>query len=178
MLGLLGLLDLPTEGVVRAGDQDVAVLDDPARSRLRGDFVGFLFQQFHLIPHLTALGNVETALLYRGLNADQRRDRASAALDRVGLTPREDHRPVELSGGAQQRVALARAIVTEPRLVLADEPTGALDTANAQLVLEIFDGLCTPATAVVLVTHDREIAAHAERRVTMLDGEVVGDVRE
>ena len=177
MLGLLGLLDLPTEGVVRVGGQDVAVLDDPARSRLRGDFVGFVFQQFHLIPHLTALGNVETALLYRGMNADQRRARAREALDRVGLIPREDHRPVQLSGGEQQRVALARAVVTEPRLVLADEPTGALDTANAKLVLEIFDGLCTPDTAVVLVTHDREIAAHAERRVTMLDGQVVEDVR-
>src|SRR6185295_7292295 len=119
MLGLLGVLDLPTEGVVRVARQDVTALDDAARSKLRGDSIGFVFQQFHLIPHLTALGNVATALLYRGLSRAECRARAMGALEQVGLAPRADHRPLELSGGEQQRTAIARAIVTEPIMVLA-----------------------------------------------------------
>ena len=136
-----------------------------------------MFQQFHLIPHLTALGNVETALLYRGMRPKERRDRARAALDRLGLAARVDHRPVQLSGGEQQRVALARAIVTEPLMILADEPTGALDTANAAHVLEIFAGLESPERAVVMVTHDPTVASTARRTVTMRDGEIVADER-
>jgi putative ABC transport system ATP-binding protein len=175
LLGLLGCLDLPTSGVVRVNGIDVTKLSDQRRSRVRGDTIGFVFQQFHLIPHLTAQGNVETALLYRGLSAGERRTRARTALARVGLDHRADHRPVQLSGGEQQRVALARAIVTEPRMVLADEPTGALDTKNAELVLELFDGLATPDTAVVLVTHDLHVADHASRKISMRDGEIVSD---
>jgi putative ABC transport system ATP-binding protein len=175
MLGLLGVLDLPTEGVVRVGGQDVTALDDAARSQLRGDSIGFVFQQFHLIPHLTALGNVATALLYRGLTRAERRDRAMAALEQVGLEPRADHRPLEMSGGEQQRVAIARAIVTEPIMVLADEPTGALDSRNAKMVMEIFAGLESSERAVVLVTHDIGIAATANRVVSMRDGEIVSD---
>ena len=114
MLGLLGVLDLPTSGTIRIAGQDVSTLDDPTRSKLRGDSIGFVFQQFHLIPHLTALGNVETALLYRDMRPKERRERALDALDRLGLADRADHRPVQMSGGEQQRVALARAIVTEP----------------------------------------------------------------
>jgi putative ABC transport system ATP-binding protein len=178
MLGLLGVLDLPTEGAVRIADQDVTELDDSARSRLRGDTIGFVFQQFHLIPHLTALGNVSTALLYRGLTKTERRDRAMAALERVGLGPRADHRPVQMSGGEQQRVAIARAIVTEPLIVLADEPTGALDSRNAEMVMEVFAGLGSPDRAVVLVTHDLGIAATANRVVHMRDGEIVGDDKQ
>ena len=131
MLGLLGLLDLPTSGAVRVGGQDVSTLDDPARSRLRGESIGFIFQQFHLVQHLTALGNVETALLYRGIKPKERRERALDALTRLGLGARADHRPTQLSGGEQQRVALARALVTDPIMILADEPTGALDSTNA-----------------------------------------------
>ncbi len=175
MLGLLGVLDLPTEGIVRVDGVDVGQLDDAGRSRLRGDTIGFVFQQFHLIPHLSAQGNVETALLYRGLPRAERVDRARAALERVGLGPRRDHRPVQLSGGEQQRVALARAIVTEPLLVLADEPTGALDSKNAANVMEIFELLHGDERAVVMVTHDLAVADHADRRVSMLDGEIVGD---
>ncbi len=175
MLGLLGCLDLPTSGAILVEGTDVTTLGDKERSRLRGDTIGFVFQQFHLIPHLTAAGNVETALLYHGLKASERQRRAFDALDRVGLAPRHDHLPVQLSGGEQQRVALARAIVTEPRLVLADEPTGALDTANAKMVMDMFDGLASPQTAVVLVTHDREVADHALRKVSMRDGEIVAD---
>lgn len=178
MLGLLGVLDLPTEGSVRVADQDVTELEDSDRSRLRGDTIGFVFQQFHLIPHLTALGNVSTALLYRGLTKAERRDRAMAALERVGLEPRADHRPVQMSGGEQQRVAIARAIVTEPLIVLADEPTGALDSRNAEMVMEVFAGLGSTERAVVLVTHDLGIAATANRVVHMRDGEIVADEKQ
>jgi putative ABC transport system ATP-binding protein len=175
MLGLLGVLDLPTSGTVRVGGHDVASLDDPTRSRLRGDAIGFVFQQFHLIPHLTALGNVETALLYRDIRPKERRERARRALERLGLGARADHRPVQMSGGEQQRVALARAIVTDPLMVLADEPTGALDSANAAHVLEIFCGLQSPERAVVMVTHDPTVADTADRKVSMRDGRIVAD---
>src|SRR5262249_15313725 len=158
-------LDRPTEGVVEVAGIDTASLDDAGRSRLRGDSIGFVFQQFHLIPHLDALENVATALLYRGLSARARRERAMDALEQVGLAARADHRPVQLSGGEQQRVAIARAIVTEPLLVLADEPTGALDSRNAAMVMEIFADLSTPERAVVLVTHDHGVAATANRVV-------------
>jgi putative ABC transport system ATP-binding protein len=175
MLGLLGVLDLPTSGTVRVAGHDVAALDDPTRSRLRGDAIGFVFQQFHLIPHLSALGNVETALLYRDIRPKERRERARRALERLGLGPRADHRPVQMSGGEQQRVALARAIVTDPLMVLADEPTGALDSANAAHVLEIFCGLQSPERAVVMVTHDLTVANTADRKVSMRDGGIVAD---
>jgi putative ABC transport system ATP-binding protein len=177
MLGLLGCLDLPSSGVVRVAGTDVASLADAARSALRGDSIGFVFQQFHLIPHLSALGNVETALLYRDIRPADRRDRARAALEEVGLGARTGHRPVQLSGGEQQRVAIARAIVTEPLMVLADEPTGALDTANAARVLEIFDSLQSPERAVVMVTHDLDVADRANRKVSMRDGGIVSDER-
>jgi putative ABC transport system ATP-binding protein len=175
MLGLLGVLDLPTEGTVRVAGQDVSALDDPRRSRLRGNSIGFVFQQFHLIPHLSALGNVETALLYRDIPPRERRERAREALNQLGLGPRADHRPVQMSGGEQQRVALARAIVTEPLMILADEPTGALDSANAAHVLEIFAGLSTHERAVVVVTHDLTVADTALRKVSMRDGRIVAD---
>jgi putative ABC transport system ATP-binding protein len=178
MLGLLGVLDRPSEGSVIVGGQDTGALDDAGRSRLRGDSIGFVFQQFHLIPHLSALGNVETALLFRGIDRSTRRARAMNALEQVGLGPRADHRPVQLSGGEQQRVAIARAIVTEPLMVLADEPTGALDSRNAANVMEIFAGLETPDRAVVLVTHDHGVAATANRVVHMRDGQIVEDVRQ
>ncbi|MCB9380828.1 MAG: ABC transporter ATP-binding protein [Acidimicrobiaceae bacterium] len=177
MLGLLGCLDLPTTGTIRVGGHEVTAMDDAERSRVRGREIGFVFQQFHLIPHLDAMGNVETALLYRGLRPRERRDRAMHALDRVGLAHRHDHRPVQLSGGEQQRVALARALVTEPRILLGDEPTGALDSKNAENVMEIFASLQSPERAVVLVTHDPGVGAAAERRVRMRDGEIVADER-
>jgi len=175
MLGLLGVLDLPTSGTIRIAGTDVGALDDATRSRLRGEAIGFVFQQFHLIPHLTALGNVETALLYRDLKPRERRERAYTALAELGLGARADHRPVQMSGGEQQRVALARAIVTDPLMVLADEPTGALDSANAARVLEIFQQLQTPDRAVVIVTHDPTVANTAHRKVSMRDGQIVGD---
>ena len=175
LLGLLGLLDLPTSGVVTVQGRDATSLSDAERSRLRGEAIVFVFQQFHLFPHLTALANVETALLYRGLAAGERSRRAFEALERLGLGDRHDHRPVQLSGGEQQRVAIARAIVTEPLVVLADEPTGALDTANAANIMEVFGGLQSPERAVCIVTHDREVARSTPRQISMLDGEVVAD---
>ena len=179
MLGLLGLLDIPTSGRVIVKDVESTGLGDVERSRLRGQTIGFVFQQFHLIPHLTALGNVETALLYRGLSVAERRQRAFESLEKVGLSERCDHRPVQLSGGEQQRVAIARAIVTNPLVVLADEPTGALDSENAENIMEIFAGLKSPERAVCLVTHDMEIADATDRRVSMKDGSIVEDlVRE
>jgi len=179
MLGLLGLLDVPTSGRVIVKQVESTGLDDVETSRLRGQTIGFVFQQFHLIPHLTALGNVETALLYRGLSVGERRRRAFESLEKVGLSERCDHRPVQLSGGEQQRVAIARAIVTDPLVVLADEPTGALDSENAENIMEIFAGLKSPERAVCLVTHDMEIADATDRRVSMKDGTIVEDlVRE
>jgi len=175
MLGLLGCLDLPTSGVIRVGGHEVTDMPDDERSRVRGEQIGFVFQQFHLIPHLDALGNVETALLYRGLRPKERRDRALASLDRVGLAHRHDHRPVQLSGGEQQRVALARALVTDPKIVLGDEPTGALDSKNAENVMAMFASLQSPERAIVLVTHDPSVGEAAERRIRMRDGEIVAD---
>ena len=175
MLGLLGILDLPTHGVIRVRGVDVSELSDAERSSLRGDAIGFVFQQFHLIPHLTALGNVETALLYRGLSSRQRRGRAMEALEQVGLGARHDHRPVQMSGGEQQRVAIARAITTQPGVVLADEPTGALDSRNAENVLEIFHDLQTSERAICIVTHGLHVADSARRKISMLDGRIVSD---
>ena len=175
LLGLLGVLDLPTSGIVRVQGTDATQLSDAERSRLRGEAIGFVFQQFHLIPHLTATGNVEAALLYRGLSARERRGRALAALEQVGLGARHDHRPVQMSGGEQQRVAIARAIATEPGVILADEPTGALDSHNAENVLQVFGDLQSPERAVCLVTHDLHVAHAARRKISMLDGKIVAD---
>ena len=178
LLGLLGCLDLPTMGSIVVGGREVTELEDAERSRLRGDAIGFVFQQFHLIPHLSALGNVSTALLYRNLTKKERHDLAMDALTKVGLAERHDHRPVQMSGGEQQRVAIARAIVTDPMMVLADEPTGALDTRNAQMVMEIFDDLQADSRAVVIVTHDLEIAERMDRVVSMRDGKIIADERK
>lgn len=175
LLGLLGVLDLPTSGIVRVRGTDATQLSDAERSRLRGEAIGFVFQQFHLIPHLTATGNVEAALLYRGLSARQRRARALSALEQVGLGARHDHRPVQMSGGEQQRVAIARAIATEPSVILADEPTGALDSHNAENVLQVFGDLQSPERAVCIVTHDLHVAHAARRKISMLDGQIVAD---
>ena len=175
MLGLLGCLDRPTSGTIVVGGHEVSSMPDDERSRVRGRQIGFVFQQFHLIPHLDARANVETALLYRGLRQRERTERALAALDRVGLAHRHDHRPVQLSGGEQQRVALARALVTEPKILLGDEPTGALDSRNAENVMGILASLRSPERAIVLVTHDPAVGEAAARHVRMRDGRIVSD---
>jgi putative ABC transport system ATP-binding protein len=175
MLGLLGCLDVPTSGRLVVGGRVVSDMADHERSRVRGRAIGFVFQQFHLIPFLDAVANVEAALLYRGLRSRERRERAMASLERVGLAHRFDHRPVQLSGGEQQRVALARALVTDPSIVLADEPTGALDSRNAENVMELLSSLRSVDRAIILVTHDPQVGGAADRWIRMRDGSIVSD---
>ena len=177
LLNVVGALDRPTSGVVRIDGQDVADLRDAALSALRGRSIGFVFQQFHLLEGLSALDNVAAGLLYQGVPAPERRRRALDALDRLGMADRREHRPRALSGGEQQRVAIARAIVGEPAIVLADEPTGNLDTRNGQEVLEHLEQLNAQGATIVVITHDPTIAARLPRCVSIRDGRVVGDQR-
>ncbi|MCM3923021.1 ABC transporter ATP-binding protein [Frankia sp. AiPs1] len=173
LLNLMGALDQPTSGTVRIDGYDVAGLDDERLSALRGHSLGFVFQSFHLLASLTAWENVATALVYRGVPAAERRDRAAAAMTRVGLGHRIGHRPAQLSGGECQRVAIARALVGEPALVLADEPTGNLDTRTGEEIMGLFRELNGDGTTLVLITHDPAIAASAPRRVRIRDGRIV-----
>ncbi|WP_424187838.1 ABC transporter ATP-binding protein [Actinokineospora sp. G85] len=172
LLNLMGALDKPTAGTVRVDGHDLRDLDDAELSALRGSSLGFVFQSFHLLHHLTALENVATALMYRGIPTAERRDRAAEALRRVGLGHRVGHRPSQLSGGESQRVAIARALVGEPALLLADEPTGNLDTRTGEEILTLFDELHDDGATLILITHDDEIARTAPRRVHIRDGRV------
>ncbi|WP_156756149.1 ABC transporter ATP-binding protein [Actinokineospora pegani] len=170
LLHLLGLLDTPTGGVYELNGADVSTLSDADRTAVRGTDIGFAFQSFHLLPHRTATENVELAMLY---NRDLRRDRrlrAQAALDRVGLPHRADALPTTMSGGERQRVAIARAVVTRPSLLLCDEPTGNLDTATSASVLDLFDTLNADGHTIIMITHDPEVAARATRVVSIRDG--------
>ena len=173
LMHLLGGLDRPTGGTLVIGGRDVATLSPPEMARLRNETIGFVFQSFHLLTRTTARDNVALPLVYRGIGRRERRARAGEMLERVGLGHRMDHRPNQMSGGEQQRVAIARALVTGPSVLLADEPTGNLDTATGQSVLALLESLNAEGVAVVLVTHDREVAERAHRQIVMRDGLIV-----
>ncbi|MBD2894802.1 ABC transporter ATP-binding protein [Actinomadura nitritigenes] len=177
LLHMIGTLDRPTAGRVRVAGHDVARLSDRELSALRARHIGFVFQQFHLAPGVSALDNVADGLLYSGAGLKERRKRAREALERVGLGERTGHRPHQLSGGEQQRVAVARAVAGGPDLLLADEPTGNLDTAAGSGVLALLDELNRAGTTVAIITHDPDVAARAPRRVRVRDGLVVEDER-
>ena len=177
LLSILGCLDRPTRGEHLFEGRSVAELDDDTLSRLRNRAIGFVFQSFHLLPHLSVAENVETPLQYGERPMREWRPRALEALGRVGLAARADHRPSELSGGEAQRAAIARALVVEPRLLLADEPTGNLDTATGGEIAALLDELHAQGSTVVLVTHNEPLARRAERLVTLRDGRIEGETR-
>ncbi len=175
LMNMLGCLDLPTRGRYVLAGTDVRLLDDTDLAAVRNRLIGFVFQSFNLIPRTSALRNVELAMVYAGVRAKEREERALAALEQVGLADRAHHKPNELSGGQQQRVAIARAIVTDPAIILADEPTGNLDTRSTHDVLDLLDRLHNSGRTIVLITHEPEVAARSSRVVRLSDGRIVSD---
>jgi putative ABC transport system ATP-binding protein len=175
LMNLLGCLDTPTSGHYRLNGTPVEELDDEALAAIRNQEIGFVFQTFNLLPRTSALENVELPLVYAGMPRRERRERARTALEQVGLGDRVDHRPNELSGGQRQRVAIARALVNAPSILLADEPTGNLDSATSSEIMDLFDELSAAGNTIILVTHEADIAARCGRQVVLRDGKVLSD---
>lgn len=175
LMNMLGCLDVPTSGIYCLNGQDVSELDDNELSDIRNREIGFIFQGFNLIPNLTALENVELPLIYRRVGKHKRRELSQVALEKVGLGNRMEHKPAEMSGGQQQRVAIARAIAQAPPVILADEPTGNLDSHSTQEIMEILQELHREGRTVILITHDNEIAAQAKRIIKIKDGRIESD---
>jgi putative ABC transport system ATP-binding protein len=173
LMNIIGCLDLPTEGKYRLNGTDVSDMSDDEQARVRNRHIGFVFQRFNLLARAPALKQVMLPLMYMGISGSERTRRAERALDMVGLGERMDHKPEELSGGQQQRVAIARALATEPSLILADEPTGALDTKTGEEIMNLFHDLHSQGITIVTVTHDPEVAAQAQRTIHIRDGVVV-----
>jgi putative ABC transport system ATP-binding protein len=176
LMNLIGCLDTPTKGSYLLNGKEVASMNDDELARIRNEEIGFVFQTFNLLPRATALHNVELPLIYAGMPAKERQDRAKQALEKVELMPRANHRPNELSGGQRQRVAIARALVNNPSILLADEPTGNLDSKTGNEIMGLFDRLHEGGNTIVLVTHEAEIAAYAHRVISIRDGQVEKDV--
>ncbi len=175
LMNIIGCLDRPTQGEYWLGEQRVFRMNDRELARIRNREIGFVFQTFNLLPRMTALANVEVPLIYAGMKRRERDARAAEVLDRVGLADRMHHRPSQLSGGQRQRVAIARALVTNPAILLADEPTGNLDSATGQDIMRLFDELHADGNTLIVVTHERSVADHAKRIVRLSDGDIVSD---
>ena len=175
LMNILGCLDRLTDGKYILDDVDVSTLNDNELAVIRNKKIGFVFQAFNLLPRLSALGNVELPMVYAGIAKSERQEKAKTALEKVGLGDRMHHKPNELSGGQKQRVAIARALVNNPAIILADEPTGNLDTKSSEEIMDIFEGLNNEGVTIVMVTHEREIAQHTKRAVVFRDGEVISD---
>lgn len=178
LMNLLGCLDTPSEGTYRLGGEEVAGVHRDRLAEIRNRRVGFVFQAFNLLPHITALENVEMPMLFGGMKTAERRERATQLLDRVGLGDRVDHKPTELSGGQMQRVAIARSLAMDPDIILADEPTGNLDSSSGTDIMSIFTDLWKQGRTVILITHDPALAKRASRVVEVHDGRIVGDHRQ
>lgn len=177
LMNTIGLLDIPTSGTYSLDGVSTVKMSDNGLAELRNRKIGFIFQQFNLLPRLSAIENVELPMIYAGITAKQRREQAQRMLEKLGMGQRGHHKPSELSGGQQQRVAIARALAISPSLILADEPTGALDSKTGIEVLELIQELNQQGNTIVLITHDNHIADHAKRVVTLRDGEIIKDVR-
>ncbi|MCC2364001.1 ABC transporter ATP-binding protein [Bacillus cereus] len=177
LMNIIGCLDRPTDGEYILNDVNILTADEEKLALIRNEYIGFVFQHFNLLPRLSAMENVELPLIYSGVKKTERRQRALEALDKVGLSDRFHHLPSELSGGQKQRVAIARSIANNPKFIMADEPTGALDTKSSEQIMDIFTSLNIEGTTIVMITHEEEVADYSSRRIVLRDGKITEDRR-